>query len=186
VFYQAAQDNDLPIVYHGAAKGGFDLEFPHHNQAFEQFMETHICAHLWSQTMTLTSLVVQGVPEKFPDLEFVLQEAGVSWVPYMMFRLNKEYSMRQREAPLLQKSPEEYIRDQFYFTSQPIGEPNDPSHLNQLLSVLGADSMMFATDYPHWDFDHPTALDRHLQTRFTAEEREKVLFDNAADVFGIS
>jgi predicted TIM-barrel fold metal-dependent hydrolase len=104
----------------------------------------------------------------------------------MMFRLNKEYSMRRSEAPLLEKSPEEYLRENFYFASQPLGEPNDPAHLQQILNIIGTDRLLFATDYPHWDFDHPSELDKHLQTDFTEAERRQVLFENAADIFGIS
>ena len=185
VMYRAAEDNDLPVVFHGATKGGFDREFPRQNQGFEQFIEAHVCAHLWEQSMTLVSLIVQGVPVKFPDLDFLVQEAGLAWVPYMMFRLNKEYAMRRSEAPLLEASPESYIRDRFYFASQPLGEPDRPGDLAPILEVLGADSIVFATDYPHWDFDHPSEIAKHLRSHFSAEEREAVLSGNAAEVFGI-
>src|SRR5699024_10688070 len=125
--YQAAADNGLHIAYHGAAATGFKVDFPIQNQGAERFLAIHTLAHLWQQTLALTSLLVQGVPAKFPELNFIFLEAGISWVPYMMWRLNKEYSMRRSEAPLLEKSPEEYIRDQFYFASQPLGEPNTPA-----------------------------------------------------------
>ncbi|MFC7157775.1 amidohydrolase family protein [Halomarina halobia] len=183
VIYEAAEDNDLHIGYHGSG-GAFMFEFPRQNQAFEKFIEVHTAAHTWSQMMTLTSLIVNGTPVKFPDLNFTFLEAGIGWIPMMMFRLNKEYSIRRSEAPLLEKSPEEYIRE-FYFASQPIGESNDPKHMQQLIEIVGADSLAFATDYPHWDFDHPEALDKHLRAYFTAEEREKVLYKNAAEAFGL-
>ncbi|WP_321113131.1 amidohydrolase family protein [Halorussus salinisoli] len=183
IIYKAAQDNDLHIAYHGSG-GAFMFEFPRQNQAFEKFIEVHTMAHTWSQMMTLSSLIVNGVPEKFPDVNFTFLEAGIGWIPMMMFRLNKEYSIRRSEAPLLTKSPEEYIRE-FYFASQPIGEANNPEHMQQLIEMVGADSLSFATDYPHWDFDHPDALDKHLREQFTKEEREKVLYKNAADAFGM-
>lgn len=183
IMYEAAQDNDLDIAYHGSG-GAFMFEFPRQNQSFEKFIEVHTMAHTWSQMMTLSSLIVNGTPVKFPDINFSFLEAGIGWIPMMMFRLNKEYSIRRSEAPLLEKSPEEYIKD-FYFASQPIGEANNPEHMNQLIDMVGADSLMFATDYPHWDFDHPEALDKHLNSRYSAEDREKVLGGNAAEAFGI-
>ncbi len=183
IMYAAAEDNDLDIAYHGSG-GAFMFEFPRQNQGFEKFIEVHTMAHTWSQMMTLSSLIVNGTPEKFPDLNFSFLEAGIGWIPMMMFRMNKEYSIRRSEAPLLEKSPEEYIRD-FYFASQPIGEANNPEHMNQLIDMVGADSLMFATDYPHWDFDHPEALDKHLNNRYNSEDRDKVLHGNAAEAFGI-
>jgi hypothetical protein len=104
----------------------------------------------------------------------------------MMYRLNKEYSIRKSEAPLLEKSPEQYVRDQFYFGSQPLGEPEDPEHMGQLIEMVGEDSVCFASDYPHWDFDHPDALDSHLRSQYTEEERNQVLYENPKEAYGLT
>ena len=183
--YEAAADHGLTPVFHGATNSGFDVGFPKYNQAFEKFIEAHVNAHLWSQAMTVTSLVTHGAPVKFPELDFVVLEAGIGWVPYLMFRLNKEAAMRRAEVPLLDDDPESYIRDAFYFASQPLGEPTDAAHMGQLLEMVGVDSLLFASDYPHWDFDHPSELYGHLNRHFDAEERERVLSENAMDVFGL-
>jgi predicted TIM-barrel fold metal-dependent hydrolase len=181
VLYQAAEDNDLPIVFHSAAGSGFKYEFPKQHREFEQFLSIHNLAHLWAQSMALTSLIVQGAPVKFPDLDFVMLEAGIGWVPYMMFRLNKEYAIRRSEAPLLEKTPEEYIRESFYFSTQPIAEPNNSSHLRELLSMTGVDSIMFSSDYPHWDFDNIESVVSKLSTA----ETEQVLNATPAEVFNV-
>ncbi len=185
ILYEAIQDHGLTPVYHGATNSGFDVGFPKYNQAFEKFFTAHINAHLWSQAMTLTSIIAHGVPEKFPDLDFVFLEAGIGWVPYMMFRLNKEAAMRRSEVPLLEKQPEEYIRERMYFASQPLGEPINGAHMQSLLDIVGTDSLLFASDYPHWDFDHPSELATHLRARFDAAERSKVLSENATEVFDL-
>lgn len=185
VLYEAAESHGLPPVYHGATNSGFDIAFPRYSLEFERFVTAHVNAHLWSQSMTLTSLIVHGAPVKFPDLNFVILEAGIGWVPYLMFRLNKEIAMRRSEAPLLEKQPEEYIRDQFYFATQPLGEPLNPAHLQMLLDIVGPDSLLFASDYPHWDFDHPSELNAHLQEHFDATDRSLVLHENANTVFNL-
>lgn len=185
IMYQAMADNGLTPVYHGATNSGFDIGFPKQNAEFNKFVEAHLNAHLWSQTMTLTSTLTHGLPEKFPELDFVMLEAGISWVPYMMFRMNKEFAMRRSEVPLLEKQPEEYIRDSYYFASQPLGEPMDPTHMQQMLEMVGLDSLMFASDYPHWDFDHPRELSKYFQTTFSEEERTRILSDNANEVFDL-
>jgi predicted TIM-barrel fold metal-dependent hydrolase len=186
VMYRAAADHDLHIAFHASAGAPFARDFPIQDNAINRFMTTHVLAHPWAHMLTMTSLLVNGTPEKFPDLNFTFLEAGLSWVPYMLFRLNKEYGMRRREAPLLEKSPEEYIREQFYFASQPMGEPNDPQHLKDIIDIVGTDSLLLATDYPHWDFDHPDALDRHLRQFYPEETREGVLADNAVEAFDLS
>lgn len=180
--YQAAEDNGLPIAFHGNAEE-FMFDFPLQNRGFNKFFEVHSVAHTWQQMMTLTSLIAQGTPAKFPDLNWVFLEAGIGWVPYMMHRMNKIYHMRRSEVPLLEKSPEEYIRDSFYFASQPLGEPERPEDMGRIIEIMGADNLMFATDYPHWDFDAAEELDQYLQNYFTEAERQKVLFDTPVEAF---
>lgn len=182
--WEAAEQNDMNIAFHGSANG-FQYEFPRQNQSLNKFLEVHVLAHPWSHMLTLTSLIVEGTVERFPDIEWAFLEAGISWVPYMMFRLNKEYSIRRSEAPLLEKQPEDYIREKMYFASQPIEEPKQNSDLAPLIEAVGTDSILFATDYPHWDFDHPEGLEKHLTSSFDEGERKKVLSENAMEVFDI-
>lgn len=184
--YRAAGNNDFPVVFHGAASMSFVTEFPILNAGFEKFFSVHTLAHAFSQMVTLTSLVEHGTFEKFQELDFVFLEAGLGWLPYLVHRLNKEYSMRRSELPLLERNPESYINDSVYVSSQPIGEPNDPTDMKAVIDLVGVDSVMFATDYPHWDFDHPSALDTHLNTQFTPEEREQVLEETPREVFNLT
>jgi len=185
VVYRAADDNNMTIAFHANADD-FGRDFPMQNRGFETYLEVHSVTHLWYQTMAITSLVTQGVPVKFPDLNFVILEAGISWIPYVMMRLNREYSMRRGEAPLLEQLPEEYIRDSFYFASQPVGEPMDDAHLKKIVEIIGVENLLFASDYPHWDFDNPDEVDRHLRRLFSAEERKQVLYENPSEAFNLS
>ena len=185
IMYRAAEDNGLPFAFHASAGSAFKHEFPRQHQGFETWFEMHTMAHFWSQSMTLTSLIRNGTPVKFPDLDFVMLESGLGWVPYMMYRLNKEYSMRQGEAPLLDRSPESYIRDSFHFSSQPLGEPDDPGHMRHIIEMVGIDSLLFASDYPHYDFDHPSALYKHLRSHFDEDERKRVLTENPLSIYDI-
>lgn len=183
VIYDAAQDHDLTVTYH-ASGGAFQFDFNRQNQALETMFSVHTLSHPWGQMLTLTSLMEHGTPVKFPDLDFVFLESGLLWAPYMMYRMNREYSMRRSEVPLLEKTPEKYIRDQMYFATQPIEEPNNSAHYQSIIELIGADSVVFSTDYPHWDFDHPEGMLPYLSF-LSEDDREKILYRNAADAFGI-
>lgn len=184
--YEAAEDNNLHIAYHGAAGDKFRYDFPKQHQGIQRFMTGHTLAHLWSQSQTVTSLIANGIPEKFPDLNFTFLEAGLTWVPNVVWQLNEEYEQKKGEVPILEQTPEEYVRDSFYFTSQPLGEPEQARQLQNVMDVIGVDSIMFSSDYPHWDFDHPTELDKHLRSLFSEEEREKVLLETPKEAFGLN
>jgi len=183
--YEAAEDNGLHVAYHGAAGDKFRYDFPKQHHGLRNFMEMHSLAHLWSQSLTVTSLIANGVPEKYPDLNFSFLESGLTWVPHLMWHLNQEYERKQDELTVLSRSPEQYIRDQFYFASQPLGEPETVEQLRDFIDVIGTESIMFASDYPHWDFDHPMELDKHLRSVFTAEQREQVFWKTPAEAFGL-
>lgn len=178
--YDAMVQYDLTPVYHVS-------EFDRNSIALRKLEKWHAAHNLgpaWSAELELTSLITQGVPEKFPELDFVFEEAGISWVPHMMGRLNREHDQWREEAPLLTQSPEEYIRDSFYFATQPLEEFNNNAHMQQIMEIVGADSIMFSSDHPHHDFDNPEALDKFL-SGLSPEDRSKILYENASSVFDI-
>jgi predicted TIM-barrel fold metal-dependent hydrolase len=77
--------------------------------------------------------------------------------------------------------PSEYIRESVRFSSQPMEYPEDPTHLRQMLDMIGTDEfLMFSTDYPHWDFDSP----RHAFPKtFPKDLRRKILSENARSFY---
>jgi predicted TIM-barrel fold metal-dependent hydrolase len=130
----------------------------------------------------LTNLVVNGIPERFPGLRFIFMECGVTWLPFIGTRLDTEFLMRPSEAPLLQRLPSEYIRE-FYFTTQPI-EHATPERLKVVFDLIDAEHrLLYASDYPHQDFDLPTTI---TDLHFVPEQaRRNILGRNGAELFGL-
>jgi len=179
VIYETAEAAGLPVVFHG---GGASIDY-FHLRGYEKFIETHTLGFMLNNAAQLTSLVVQGVPEKFPDLEVVFQESGVFWIATMMHRLDAEYLKRQSEAPLLRHRPSHYLRG-FHYGTQPMEQPEDPAHLAALFDMIGgADRLLYASDYPHWDYDPPSVITK--QPFLSDAEQAEILGGNAEAVFGI-
>ena len=177
--YRAAAEKDLTICYHTSG-AGIDN---YHTKGYEKLIETHTLGFLEGNMSQLVSLVCQGIPEKFPDLDVTFQESGIFWVPMIMHRLDEEYLKRPSEAPVLTRRPSEYIKE-MYFGTQPFEASGDPKHLEYTIEMLGgADRLMYASDWPHWDFDRPTTI---TDVEFLSqEEKQKILADNAREVFGL-
>ena len=86
--------------------------------------------------------------------------------------------------PHLRALPSEYIDRHVWLTTQPIEEPSRPEHFLQLLEEIGgAERLLFATDYPHWDFDAP---DRALPVRLAPETERKIMSENARALYRLS
>ncbi|MDX1748200.1 MAG: amidohydrolase family protein, partial [Halobacteriales archaeon] len=145
--YEAALDHDLPIAMHSHDIQAAQI-FPIQRMWAETFTESHAFSfpveHMWH----VISLVCNGVPEKYPDLEWVFQEPGFEWVPWMMWRLDDHYYQNSQDLPMLTKPPSEYIRDQFHFTTQPLGHTDDPGQMASMMELAGGrDTILFSTDH---------------------------------------
>jgi hypothetical protein len=180
--YEAAEDNGLPVMMHNAA-GTMLLSFSAQFQGFDRYLSSHVPTHAMQHMVHLSSMLTKGVPERF-DVDFVIQEAGIGWIPYFMRRFDHEYRAKREDAPLLERLPSEYIRDQFYFTSQPVEGTEDPQYVADTIRHFGGeDSLLFSSDYPHLDFDHSSDLFRVLKSQFGTETAAKVYGETALEVF---
>ncbi len=172
--FEAACDAGLPVGIHFGGWGTNPITatgWPSY------YLEDHTGMTQAFEAQVL-SLVSEGVFEKFPDLRVALIEGGFAWLPPLMWRFDKNYKGLREEVPWLRKLPSEYILEHFRMTTQPMDEPPNPQHLLHILDMIGRDDfLMFATDYPHWDFDAP---DRALPSVVRGEQRDKIMSLNAA------
>jgi predicted TIM-barrel fold metal-dependent hydrolase len=75
------------------------------------------------------------------------------------------------------------MREHFWYTTQPMEEPEHPKHLLDVIEWIGADRLMFSTDYPHWDFDDPRQA---FKVRLSDELDQAIFRDNAKAVFRLT
>jgi uncharacterized protein len=96
--------------------------------------------------------------EKFPKLRIVLIESGVTWLPHFLWRAIKTWHGVRAEVPWVKRSPADYIRDHIRMTIQPLDAPN-AEVVEKIVEEIGDERMLlFATDYPHWQFEGDAAL----------------------------
>ncbi|AEN07574.1 amidohydrolase 2 (plasmid) [halophilic archaeon DL31] len=181
--YEAAEDNGLPLMMH-AGSSGMIKSFPTKLEGTKRWLSAHVPYHAMEAMMHLSTMLTQGVPVRYPDLDFVQQEAGLGWIPYFMHRFDAEYMGKRHDAPLLEKAPSEYIRDQFYFTSQPVEGSSNPTYVQQTVRMFeGENCLMFSSDYPHNDFDSSDELFNLLRSEFDADELANIYGQTAQEVF---
>lgn len=178
--YEAAADHGLPVGIHfgGWSRG------PNTGVGYGSYYIEDTVGMATAFADQLTSLVCEGVFERFPGLNVVLIEGGIAWLPPLMWRLDRAWSLLRSEAPRLTRLPSEVIRQHVWVTTQPIDEPSRPQDFMALLAQMGMDDhILFATDYPHWDFDAP---DRALPPSVPAELREAILHGNAHALYRLT
>jgi uncharacterized protein len=131
----------------------------------------------------MTNWILNGIPERFPKLKSVWVESGLAWVPFLMQRLDDQFLMRQSEAPMLKRPPSEYMRENCFYTTQPL-EVTHPKALATTLEMINAETqLMFASDWPHFDFDLPQMICE--LSCLSEQAKRNIMGINAARIFNL-
>src|SRR5207248_2420177 len=152
------------------------------DSGWPSFYIEEMVGHAQCQQTVLASLVLEGVFERHPTLKMIMIEAGFGWAPSLSWRLDKTFERLRSEVPHLKRRPSEYIRDHIWWTTQPMEDPEQRDHLFQLIDWIGWDRLLFATDYPHWDYDDPS---RALPAGVSDANRDAFYLGNARKLYGI-
>jgi uncharacterized protein len=177
--YAAANEMDIALYVHGStgeisgaealpASGGSVLHY-----RLEMFATlSHPMSH------HLTSMIVQGTFEKFPNLRVVVAEEGVAWLPWLITQLDSNYELLKRDSKWVRRRPSEYLRERLGVSTQPVEASIDDRRrlVDFLATVEGIEDMVcFSSDYPHWDNDEPT----FIGTILPSEWHDKVFYANS-------
>ncbi|QBD75288.1 amidohydrolase [Ktedonosporobacter rubrisoli] len=173
--FEAAQRHNLVIGLHHSSfvKGAMGRG--------RYYIEWHVNVPQGAMSL-LTSLVCNGVFDKYPNLKFNIIESGWSWLPHLLWRFDQNYRSLQQEIPWVKRLPSEHILERVKFSTQPT-EDFDAQTWLRLIELLGTDRLfVFATDYPHWDFDAPNeAIPRGLP----AALKSRIFYENARELYGL-
>ena len=174
--YRLIEEIGLPLGFHS----GFNWDDPMFRTS-NRFIAVHALGFTWYNVIHCTNWVVNGLPERFPKLKVLWIESGITWIPWLMTRLDNEYRMRSSECPSLKKLPSEYMKEMYYST-QPMEVPNNSKYLQAVFEFIDAENtLLYASDYPHWDMDLPSVI---WDLPFLDErQKRKILGENAKKLF---
>jgi predicted TIM-barrel fold metal-dependent hydrolase len=175
--FAAAQRHDLAVGLHfGGAPGNPPTSsgWPSH------YIEEYAGMAQVFQTQLL-SMIAEGVFDRFPELRVVCIEGGFTWLPGMLWRLDKVWKGLRRDVPWVRRPPSAYVADHVRFTMRPLDGPPTPDQLADVVGDLDSDRLLlFATDYPHWHFDR---LEDAIPSSLPERLRPDVLAGNARDLY---
>jgi uncharacterized protein len=173
-FWRAVESSGLPLGVHGAP--GMHVPVAGADR-FDNYVQVHALSFPCDQMIALVALVLGGVLERHPRLRVAFLEAGAGWVPSFVERLDEHVGKRGREVPGCPRPPSEYVaRGQCAFTCEP-----EEQGIAWAAARLGADALMYASDYPHWDSDFPhTVAPIRERQDLTADQKAAILGGTAA------
>ena len=153
---------------------------------FTSFVGRHLCSHPLEQMTAMGSLFLEGVCERHPSLRVAFLESGTGWLPYWLSRLDghREW-MADSECKELSLAPSEYFARQCIISSDP-----DDDLVATTVSAVGADHVVWASDFPHPDALFPDAVSSFLgeaaEHGLAGDDLSAVLWDTAVRFYGLN
>ena len=129
-------------------------------------------------------MIFAGAFERFPDLRVAVVEHELAWLPHFLKQMDFHYRELSQTAPYRFKDeilPSDFFRTHVFTTFQ-----EDKVGLDLLPDMIGTDTLMFGSDYPHAESTWPHSqrfLDELLVDKAPATRR-KLVHDNVVGLYG--
>jgi predicted TIM-barrel fold metal-dependent hydrolase len=178
-FWACVQDLDVPIAFH---EGTYPKAIPTAGaDRYDNFFFQHVISHPFEQQLVCLSLIAGGILERFPRLRVGFMESGSGWLPYWLDRIDEHHDDLDWMVPEISMKPSEYFHRQCFVST----EAKD-RQVSQVVAAIGADRILFASDFPHYDAVFPGAVGAFTsQSGLDDAAKEKILSTNTARFLGL-
>jgi aminocarboxymuconate-semialdehyde decarboxylase len=167
-FFEKAAALDVPIFIHPTDTAGADR--------MKDYYFPNVIGNPLDTTITAGTLVFSGIFDRLPNLKIVLAHAG-GLLPYNIDRWDHGFKVRPECQEFIKKPPTTYIKNFYYDTIS-----HGPKTLQFLISRVGVDRVVMATDYPY-DMGDMTPVKSVNAVKLTVRDREKILSKNVISLF---
>jgi predicted TIM-barrel fold metal-dependent hydrolase len=178
--WAAAVEANLPVAVH--IEMGVGVGYPPtpsgHPRTYEQYVGFMALNYIYH----LMNMIAEGVFERWPGLKFVWADGAADMLTPFMWRMDTFGRPHLEQTPWAPKMPSAYLPGSVHFVQGSLDGPGEVDFAGEWLSFTGKqDMIMFGSSYPHWQLDDPARLPSAL----SAEQRDKILWRNAAALYGI-
>ena len=175
--WAAAEATGVPISFH--LKGGAWTNLSYRVGKWQSAAFATILPLQLDEPLAI--MMFSGALERHPGMKLVLAESGIGWLPYFLARADLEWRVLRDK---LDYAPETAPSEQFH--RQVFATFEEDALGTELIPLLGVDSCMWASDYPHTDSTFPhsrEAIDETLG-ELPVEHRRKITATNCAQLYG--
>jgi len=177
--WAAAERTRLPISFH--LKGGTSPKLSYEMGKWKSAAFATVLPLQLDEP--LATMVFSGALERHPGLKLVLAESGVGWLPYFLQRMDLEWrALRDKIDYAPGVAPSELFRAQVLATFE------EEELLDRFIPLLGVDTCMWASDYPHTDstFPHSRRAVEETLGALPAGDRRQIAATNCARLYGFA
>lgn len=184
--YAAAQDLGMPLSVHPQTGHdgvpGVSGVMGAGSRRFYKYVYVHMTAFPFELMIAMMHMLGEGVFDRFPRLKVAYMEGGAGWLPFWMERLDEHVEKLAPQMPELGRPPSEIIRsDRVVLSCE-----SEETGLDRVLDASGPDTVLYASDYCHWDCHFPYSVrDVVSGGDLSFAQKERVLSGNAAAFFDL-
>jgi len=146
-------------------------------EAMTDYWLMPLVGFLADTTLAAAKLVFAGVPDRYPNIKWVLGHLGGA-IPYLAERLDRGWEAFPDCRADIQRKPSEYLR-RFYYD----GVNFDPRAVRLAVDFAGAGQVLAASDYPHQIGSIPKMKSSLVQLNVSDDERNKIMGENARKLY---
>jgi predicted TIM-barrel fold metal-dependent hydrolase len=179
-FWQEVVDAGIPVTMHASDSG-----YQKHLQEWEggdeylsfkaSALREVVMGHRAIED-SLAALVCHGALTRFPDLKIICVENGSGWVRNLLSQLDTAYRIMPQE---FDEHPVEVFKRNIYI--HPFLEDDLPG----IVEVMGADHVLFGSDFPHPEgMGDPLSFVDQLAD-FSERDTAKIMGGNAMELLNI-
>jgi predicted TIM-barrel fold metal-dependent hydrolase len=185
-----AQEAGVPILFHVGGEQPMNPVYkenglpavPDFHGGDSNFTSVSYMAIPYAPMQTMSTLIFDGVFDRFPELRFGAIELGASWLPGWMRSMDSAADAFGRNEERLQNAsmkPSEFVRRQLRVTPY----PHEPA--GWIIEHTGPEVTMFSSDYPHVEGGrNPMKRFESSLSDRSDEERYAFFRGNFADLMG--
>ena len=152
------------------------------SERFFKYVYVHMTAFPFELMIAMMHMIGEGVFDRFPRLKVAFMEGGAGWLPFWMERFDEHIEKLAPQMPELKRRPSEIIRsDQIVLSCE-----SEESGLDRVLDAAGNGTVLYASDYCHWDCHFPYSVKDICEADDLDKARkERILSRNAIDFFSL-
>lgn len=175
-FWEKMNELNVPIYVHG---NPFQCQVADHvpsnwTVGWERMRRLHISNYLgfaFEYMIGMASLTLGGLLKEFPNLRFAFFEAGGSWLPWVMYTLDRVYHV-EPQCARCEILPSEHLRQSCMVAVEP-----DETPIAASVQSIGSRNFIVGSDYPHPPSTFPN-------TAAGIEEMEGLSDEAKGDILG--
>ena len=150
------------------------------SERFFKYVYVHMTAFPFELMIAMMHMIGEGVLDRYPKLKVGFMEGGAGWLPFWAERFDEHIEKLAPQMPELKRKPSEIIQgEQIVLTCE-----SEESGLDRVFAANGERTVLYASDYCHWDCHFPYSVKDVVECKdLIFARKQNLLSQNAIDFF---